>query len=177
MARSGQDLDGEARFIDALLPRHGAVLDAGCGTGRVAAALARCGHRAIGVDRDAGLIDVARSLYPDTPYLVADLLDLTPELLEAAGAPSSFDVVALPGNVMVFVAPGTEREVLRALTSLLRPGGRLVTGFATDREYQCAQFDRDAAAVGLNLDVRFATWQLEPWSDAASWAVSLLTKP
>ena len=39
MAAEGTDLAGEARFLDTLLDRGSRVLDAGCGTGRVSAAL------------------------------------------------------------------------------------------------------------------------------------------
>ena len=46
------------------------------------------------------------------------------------------------GNVMVYLAAGTEREVLRVLSGLLVPGGRIVTGFATDRDYTVADLDR-----------------------------------
>ena len=60
----GADLEGEARFVDVLAPRGARVLDAGCGTGRIAAALHRMGHTAVGADRDAGLIDIARVEYP-----------------------------------------------------------------------------------------------------------------
>ena len=47
-----------------IAPRGARVLDGGCGTGRVAAALHRMGHRVIGVDRDAGLVEIARERYP-----------------------------------------------------------------------------------------------------------------
>ena len=40
LAADGTDIDGEARFVDALLPRGARVLDGGCGPGRVGAALA-----------------------------------------------------------------------------------------------------------------------------------------
>ena len=50
----GADLEGEARFVDVLAPRGARVLDAGCGTGRIAAALHRMGHTSVGADRDAG---------------------------------------------------------------------------------------------------------------------------
>jgi len=169
----GADLEGEARFVDVLAPRGGAVLDAGCGTGRIAAALHRMGHRSIGADRDAGLVAIAAERYPGPAFLAADLLTLTPENLTAAGGPAAFDVIVLAGNVMVFLAPGTERAVLEVLSGLLVPGGRIVTGFATDRAYRVADLDRDAAAVGLQRQHRFATWHLDPWSEAADWAVTV----
>ena len=63
----GADLEGEARFVDVLAPRGARVLDAGCGTGRVTAALNRMGHRVIGADRDAGLVDDRRPAVPGGP--------------------------------------------------------------------------------------------------------------
>ena len=173
----GTDLDGEARFLDAMAPRGAAILDAGCGTGRVAAGLHRRGHRVIGVDRDPGLLAMAARQYPDVRYLQADLLTVTANRLRDAGGPDSFDIVALPGNVLVFLAPGTEREVLATLSSLLVPGGRLVTGFATDRAYRVADLDANAAALGLALEHRFATWHLDPWRPDAGWAVTVLRAP
>ena len=63
--------------------------------------------------------------------------------------------------------------MLRALASVLAPGGAAVFGFATDRAYTTADLDRDAAAVGWRLVHRFSTWQLDPWTDDADWAVSV----
>jgi hypothetical protein len=37
MAAAGDDLGGEARFVDAMAPRGARILDAGCGPGRVGA--------------------------------------------------------------------------------------------------------------------------------------------
>ena len=174
--REGADLDGEARFIDMMAARGSRILDGGCGTGRVSGALHRMGHRVIGVDRDAGLIDIARSRYPGPSFLVSDLLR-APAALATSGEPDSFDVIALPGNVMVYLAPGTERDVLRVLAGLLVPGGRLITGFHTDREYRVDALDADAVAVGLVVEHRFATWHLDPWHDGADWAVTVLRRP
>lgn len=176
---SGADVDGEARFVDVLLPRGARVLDAGCGTGRVADGLRRRGHGAVGVDRDGGLVAIARYRYPEGRYLVGDLLTLSAADLAAAdpsgtGGPTRFDAVVLAGNVLVFVAPGTERAVLANLTALLVPGGRMITGFATDREYRLPAFHADVGAVGLTVEHTFSTWHLDPWVEGAEFCVTVL---
>lgn len=56
----------------------------------------------------------------------------------------------------------------------MRADGVVVTGFATDRAYSVADFDRDCAAAGRQLEHRFGTWDLRPWRDDAGWAVSVL---
>ena len=170
------DLEGEARFIDVLAPRHARVLDGGCGTGRVTAALHRMGHHVVGADRDGGLVEIANGRYPGPPFVTADLLSLTPGILSAAGGPEIFDVIVLAGNVMVYLATGTEEDVLRTLRELLVPGGRIVTGFATDRDYTIEHFDRDATVNGLTVEHRFATWHLDPWFAGADWAVTVLRR-
>jgi hypothetical protein len=88
-----------------------------------------------------------------------------------------FDVAVLAGNVLVLVAPGTERDVLDRVAAHVRPDGAVVIGFATDREYTVDALDADAAAVGLQLEHRFATWDLRPWRADATWAVTVLRKP
>ena len=56
MARDGVDIAGEARTVDAMLARGSRVLDAGCGPGRVGAALGASGHTVVGVDVDPVLV-------------------------------------------------------------------------------------------------------------------------
>ena len=168
----GVDVDGEARFVDALLPRGAAVLDGGCGTGRVATALHSRGHRVVGVDRDAGLLAEARVRYPGVRYQQGDLGDLAADSFAPEG-PAAFDAIVLAGNVAVYLAPGSERAVLANLLRLLTPNGLLIAGFATDRAYTPVRFDTDLHAVGLPSQQRFATWQLAPWHDSADWVVTV----
>jgi SAM-dependent methyltransferase len=174
MRAEGADLAGEARLLDAVVARRSRILDAGSGTGRVGAALAERGHTVIGVDADDKLIAAAQADHPGPVWLVADLAELD---LPAAGHAEPFDAAVVAGNVMTFVATGTERAVLTRINAHLRPDGIAVVGFGTDRGYRLADFDADLAAAGFELEHRFATWDLRPWRSGADFAVSVLRRP
>jgi SAM-dependent methyltransferase len=174
MAAEGVDLGGEARLLDAMLERGSRVLDAGCGPGRVGAELAARGHVVVGVDADRELIDAARSDHPGPTWLVGDLAELD---LAAAGETERFAAAVVAGNVMPFLAPGTEPVVLARIAAHLRDDGLLVVGFGLDRGYALADFDVHSSAAGLELEHRFATWDLRPWRDDAGFAVTVLRRP
>ena len=170
LAAAGNDIDGEARLVDAIANRGSRILDAGCGTGRVAAALAARGHEVLGVDLDPSLVAAGLRQYPGLPLAELDLRSLSPDL-------GAFDLIVSAGNVMVYLTPGTERAVLTAMASVLAPGGRAVFGFATDRPYTVADLDADAVAAGWPLEGRYATWQLDPFLPDSDWAVSVYRAP
>jgi len=174
LAAEGADLAGEARLVDALVAPGSRILDAGSGSGRVGAALAERGHTVVGVDADPALVAAAQADYPGPRWLVADLAELD---LPALGEVEPFDAAVLAGNVLAFVAVGTEPEVLRRIAGHLRPDGVLAVGFGTERGYPLTAFDADAVAAGLRLEHRFATWDLRPWHDDADFAVSVLRRP
>jgi SAM-dependent methyltransferase len=174
MAAEGVDLGGEARLVDAMVPRGARILDAGCGPGRVGAVLHDRGHHVVGVDADPELIAAAREDHPGPTWVVADLADLD---LAAAGVAEPFDAAVLAGNVLAFVAAGTEPAVLRQVAANLVPEGFAVVGLGTDRGYPLAALDADLATAGFVLEHRFATWDLRPWHDGAEFAVSVLRLP
>lgn len=174
MAAEGVDLAGEARLLDAMVAPGSRILDAGCGPGRVGAELAARGHLVVGVDADPELIEAAKVDHPEPVWLVADLADLD---LPAAGYPEPFDAAVVAGNVMTFLAAGTERDVLARIAAHLRPDGVAVVGFGTNRGYRLADFDAHLLAAGFHLEHRFATWDLRPWRADADFAVSVLRRP
>jgi SAM-dependent methyltransferase len=164
LVAAGEDVDGEARLADALLPRRARVLDAGAGMGRVGAALAARGHEVRAIEPDPRLVEQARATYPDLAIGERDILELLP-------ADGPFDLVVCVGNVMVFLAAGTEREALRAMASVLAEGGRILVGFHLQdppehaRRYPPAEFEADAVAAGLQVDLRLGGYDLRPADD------------
>lgn len=174
MAADGADLAGEARLLDAIVARGARILDAGCGPGRVGAELAARGHTVVGVDIDPELIAAAVADHPGPTWMVGDLAGLD---LPARGEPDPFDAAIIAGNVMAFVAPGSEAQVLARVARHVRPDGVVVVGFGTERGYAVADFDTHAAAAGLEREQRFATWDLRPWHASSTFVVTVLRRP
>jgi SAM-dependent methyltransferase len=167
LAAAGQNVHGEADLTESLGPRS--VLDAGCGTGRVALELARRGMEVTGVDVDASMLEKARAKAPALSWIHADLagVDLG----------RTFDAVVLAGNVMIYLSPGTEATVVANLARHVEPGGALVAGFSLETgRLDLATYDTDAQAAGLVLADRWATWDRQPFR-GGGYAVSVHRRP
>lgn len=164
----GEDVHGEARLADAMLPRGAAVLDAGAGMGRVGAYLQDQGHRVVAAEPDPALVDQARRTYPGLVVLPHEILALTPAVLAEAGAPAAYDLVVCVGNVLTYLAEDTEVAVLARLGELLVPGGRVLAGFhlrsgpASARIYAPEDFAADVEAAGLAVQHHFGGYDLRP---------------
>ncbi|WP_148573705.1 class I SAM-dependent methyltransferase [Nocardioides caldifontis] len=172
IAAAGEDVHGEAAYVAGLLAPGSSVLDAGCGTGRVAARLADLGFDVVGVDVDAAMVQVARAERPELTWVVADLgaLDLG----------RRFDLVVLAGNVVPFIDPSALPVAVARLADHLRPGGRVVCGFGLDEEHlptggpvvTLAAYDEACGSAGLELVTRHAGWDATPY-DGGGYAVSV----
>ncbi len=163
---------GMRRVADALLAptlgdRRGSldVLDAGCGTGRVARDLARRGLDVVGVDLDPSMLDVARRKAPTVRWVLGDLVDVD--------VGRRFDVVVLAGNVMIYLAAGTEGHVVANMARHIAPGGALVAGFQLEPgRLSLEEYDEHARGAGLVLGERWATWDRHPFT-GGDYAVSV----
>lgn len=172
LAATGADVHGEADLVAALLGEPtGPVLDAGCGTGRVAIELARRGYRTVGVDLDAKLLVRAREKAPDLEWYEGDLATLVPDV-----APGPFAGAVLAGNVMIFVARAAQGAVLRNVASRLAPDGMLVAGFQLGRGLSLDEFDEAATRAGLSPVARFATWDRAPFTAGGDYVVTVDSK-
>ena len=173
MAAAGADLVGEARLIDALVPRRARILDAGCGSGRHGGYLAEAGHQVVGVDGDPELIAAAEQDHPGPTWLVGDLAELD---LPARGITEGFDAILCAGNVAAFLAPSTRREVFTRMARHLRPEGRAAIGFGAGRGYEFDDFLADAAAGGLVPGLLLSTWDLRPYQQDSDFLVAILER-
>jgi SAM-dependent methyltransferase len=167
MAAAGENPHGEADLITSFRPAS--VLDGGCGTGRVGIELARRGIAVLGVDVDEDMIAAARAKAPDLEWMASDLGELA--------RPERFDVVALAGNVIPYVAAGGHADAVRTCAQHLRTGGRLVAGFQLREGWPTlADYDGWCEAADLELEDRFATWDREPYA-GGNYAVSVHRRP
>jgi len=176
LAATGADVHGESTLCAALVVPGATVLDAGCGTGRVAIRLAERGLTCVGVDVDPAMLAVARARAPQLRWVEADLgaLDLG----------ETFDLVVAAGNVVPLVAEGTEAATVARLAAHVGEGGALVAGFGLDRAHlpsvaavvALADYDAWCVAAGLRLERRLATWEGEAYA-GGGYAVSIHRRP
>ena len=165
-------MHGEATFVETLGVRS--VLDAGCGTGRVAIELGRRGFEVVGLDADPGMLSAARTKAPGIEWVEADLSTFDLPDADRPGERRRFDAAVMAGNVMIFVVPGTEGAVLARLADHLNPGGLVVAGFQlVAGRFSLERYDELATATGLTLVERYATWDRQPWSPGGDYAVSV----
>ncbi|MDP9320631.1 MAG: class I SAM-dependent methyltransferase [Chloroflexota bacterium] len=164
LAEAGENVHGEADFLMRYAPAS--VLDAGCGTGRVARELARRGVDVVGVDLDQDMLATARRRSPELTWVEADLA--------AFDLARTFDVVVAAGNVMILLTPGTEPAVVMTIARHLRPGGRLIAGFQVRPNHlTLAEYDRITDAAGFALAERWSTWHRDRWGADSEYAVSV----
>ncbi len=166
---AGVDVHGEAALVDSYDPAS--VLDAGCGTGRVALELHRRGRQVVGLDVDPDMLEAARTKGPDLRWILGDLAD------PALDVGRTFDLVVMAGNVLIFVEPGSEGRVLANAARWLEPGGRLIAGYSVaPGGFRPSEHDRLARDAGLRLEDRWSTWDRLPFAQPENYAVSVHRK-
>lgn len=94
------------------------VLDAGCGTGRHAAALIELGHRVTLLDASPQLLAIASSRCPGAPVRHEDLTGVRP--------PPLYDAVACRGVLNDLTTDEERQDALAAMSASVRSGGVVV---------------------------------------------------
>lgn len=167
-------MHSEASFVAGYRPAT--VLDAGCGTGRVAVELAARGIATVGVDLDPAALETARSRSSQVRWLQADLTTL--RIARGNGEPVRFHVVVAAGGVMVFLQKGTQPAVVSRMADHLVAGGLFVAGFQlVDGAYSLAAHDDACGAAGLEPYERFSSWSRDPFRVDGGYVVAVHRRP
>ncbi|GAA1607899.1 class I SAM-dependent methyltransferase [Actinoplanes couchii] len=98
-----------------------AVLDAGCGAGRMSRYLADRGCRVRGVDLSPGMLAFARRDHPDLEFTVGSLAALPYPDACFAGVLLWYSTIHTP--------PAGQARLFAEAARVLRPGGHLLVGF------------------------------------------------
>ncbi|MDX5593780.1 class I SAM-dependent methyltransferase [Pseudovibrio sp. SPO723] len=109
------------KWLDSHPGRGKTALDVGCGLGDNAEALAGAGYETTAFDVSPKAIEWAKKRFPNSPvaYRVEDLFALPEDLILA------FDVVYECYTIQA-IAPEQRSDVIKAIASLVKPGGTLL---------------------------------------------------
>ena len=125
------------------------ILDLGCGTGHLAAEIAKAGARVVGVDSSGDMVRIASENFPNIAFIEADARTLSLE--------EPFDAVF--SNAALHWIREAE-QVLDSVTGCLKPSGRFVAemGGRGNIEGVIAALRR-----GLTATLGHPRSEVEPW--------------
>jgi SAM-dependent methyltransferase len=138
------DRDILAEFARRVGPGR-AVLDLGCGPGRVTRFLRDQGLDVTGVDLSPEMIATARGLNPDLPFAIASMAALPYPGGSIAGLVAMYSIIHLPR--------ASQSAVFRELRRVLTPGGWILLA------YHLGEHDRHVEEwVGQPVNMEFLTF-------------------
>lgn len=120
-SKAFEEIHGEV--VDLLPENAGLILDVGAGSGRDAAWFASQGHEVVAVEPAPRMRELAGSLHPNSRIRWLD--DQLPSLENVFRTGLTFDLIWLSA-VWMHVPPTSRQRAFRKLTTLLRPGGRIM---------------------------------------------------
>jgi SAM-dependent methyltransferase len=120
------------------------VVEVGSGPGAITDHLARQGLSITGIDLSPGMVDVARSAYPELDFRVGDMRELREH--DLAGLVSWYSLIHIP--------PADRPAVLAGFARAVRPGGYLLLGFqvGTDIHHRSEAWGKEISLDFHRLD-------------------------
>lgn len=120
------DLTEDIGFLLTLASRaDGAILELGCGSGRVLLPLSRAGHQIVGLDNSPAMLVLAQAKLENTPASLIEA-DMTAFALELP----PFSLTLIPYNTFMHLPPDEARKMLGCVREHLTPAGQLFIDLA-----------------------------------------------
>lgn len=105
----------------------GAVLELGCGSGRLLLPLAQAGHTVVGLDNSAAMLALAQAKLAQEPMAVQARVALhTADMTHFSLPQTDFALALIPYNTLLHIPPAQLGRTLRTIQAHLRPGGYLL---------------------------------------------------
>jgi 2-polyprenyl-3-methyl-5-hydroxy-6-metoxy-1,4-benzoquinol methylase len=109
----------EFEYFKGYLHDGQAILDLGCGNGRLLELLKNYKMKYLGVDFSENLIREAQAKWPDKKFKIADILDLN-------GIEEKFDLISCIAVLHHIPSQKFREQVLSNIKALLKPDGKLL---------------------------------------------------
>ena len=122
VARNQAFHDDDRRFLRFVVPAGQSVLEIGCGTGGLLAALEPA--RGVGIDFAPRMVEIARADHPGLTFVAGDIED--PETVRALGLDGTFDAIVVADTIGML---DDCQATLAALLKLCHPGTRLIVAY------------------------------------------------
>ncbi|WP_090992967.1 class I SAM-dependent methyltransferase [Pedobacter insulae] len=139
--------DYGADVVQWLAPKNDEhILDVGCGTGQLAAQIAKTGALVLGTDASENMVEIARINYPALKF----------EVIDGTKLPYKEEFDAIFSNA-TFHWIDNQEELTKRLFSSLKIGGRLVAEFGAKGNVKKITDAVKLAAKNLGLDSKLTT--------------------
>jgi len=157
----------ERQLLDGFMPgATGRICDLGCGPGQVAAYLHAQGRAVIGVDLADQMVEAARQLHPDIPFIQADMRHLPFDDASLAGIVAFYCLIHIPHAEIPTVLAGLHR--------VLQPNGEILIGFHVGQEIRHSD---EWLGETVSLDFRFFTVpEMTDWLTHANFTILACTE-
>lgn len=121
-----------------------AILEVGCGTGRILLEIAKQGIAIDGIDGNKERLDICRKKLSELPNAIQTKVSVYECLSDDFMPAKKYALIFLPFRVLQEMGNITEQEAsLRHLKSLLQPGGKLILDIWYPNPEVLASFARD----------------------------------
>ena len=107
-------------FLMKFIPKHGKVLDFGCGYGRLTKLLVDYGYKVVGVDISKPLIDQAKKLCPNALFRVSSVQGYNPEY------DGPFDAILILAVIENIISLKEREDLAKKISKSLKKGGILL---------------------------------------------------